>query len=262
MNGSALTGESGVVTGAASGIGRATALRLAGLGANVLAVDINGAGLKETARMAPSTGSVAVFELDLLRPDSGTRLVERATELFSHLDFFFNNAGVEGPRKPLTDISDEEWDDTVAINVTAAFRALRAVVPAMRGKGGRIVNVGSCLGVRGAKNTSVYGTSKAAVASITRVLAAEEAVNGISVNCINAGPIQTELHDRAEASYQPKTADEAPRRGVESMIPLGRLGTPDEIAQVAVFLLSPGIPYLTGAEIAVDGGMTAALFRS
>ena len=262
MSAPSLAGESGVVTGAAGGIGRAAALRLAELGANVLAVDINGPGLKETARMAPPAGRIALLELDLLQPESGTTLVERATELFGHIDFFFNNAGVEGPRKPLSDISDDEWGDTFALNVTAAFRALRAVVPAMRGKGGRIVNIGSCLGVRGAKNTSVYGASKAAVAHITRVLAAEEALNGISVNCINSGPIQTELHDRAEASYRPKTADEAPRRGVESMVPLGRLGTPDEIAQVAVFLLSPGIPYLTGAEIAVDGGMTAALFRS
>lgn len=259
---SAFHGQNGIVTGAANGIGRATALRLAELGANVLAVDIDAAGLEQTVGMAPDTGTISSFELDLLGVDSGDQLIARANESLGRIDFFFNNAGVEGPRKPLTQLTDDEWESVFAINVTACFRTLRAVVPAMREAGGRIVNIGSCLSTVGARNTSSYSASKHAVVGITRCLSAEEAGDGIAVNCITAGPTATALHDRAEASFKPTTAQEQGRRSVESMIPMGRLGTPEEVAELAVFLLSPSIPFLTGATIALDGGMTAALYRA
>lgn len=252
------TGEAGIVTGAASGIGRAVCHRLAELGGRILAVDRDGAALADV--VAATQGQTTALELELTDDDAGDRILAAARRELGAVDFVLNNAGVEGPRRPLCDIQLTEWDATVDVNMRATFITLKALVPEMRERGGRILNMGSCLGTLGAPGTSVYSATKHALVGITRCLAAEEAKHGIAVNCLSPGPTETPLHDRAEADIGAGDADRA-RAMLESMIPAGRYATTEEVAETAVFLLARGHDVLTGATIAIDGGMTAALYR-
>jgi NAD(P)-dependent dehydrogenase (short-subunit alcohol dehydrogenase family) len=250
----------GVVTGAGSGIGRAVATRLAAGGGSVLAVDVDEDAAAETAALARGTsGEIHAHRADVRDPEQVKGYLADARERCGerHLAFFHNNAGVEGVHKTIEDTSEEEWDAILDINLRSAFVALRHAIPAMRAcGGGSILNTASLLSFKAAPGRSDYVVSKHAIVGLTRSAASEVAADGIRVNAICPGPIDTPLMARSERLVNPDDPG-FERRRFEQGTPLGRYGKPKEIAELAAFLLQPGGEYLTGACIAIDGGLSA-----
>jgi NAD(P)-dependent dehydrogenase (short-subunit alcohol dehydrogenase family) len=183
-----------------------------------------------------------------------SEFVARAEQL-GPVSFFFNNAGVEGVHKTIVDTSADEWDRVMAINLRSVFLGLKYVLPAIkRTGGGSIVNTGSILSLKGAVGRSDYVVSKHALIGLTRCAAAEHAIDGIQVNCICPGPIETPLMDRSERLINPDDPG-FERRRLQEATPMARYGRPEEIAETVAFLLSGRVPYLTGAFFAIDGGI-------
>jgi NAD(P)-dependent dehydrogenase (short-subunit alcohol dehydrogenase family) len=251
---------SGVVTGAGSGIGRAVSLLIAAGGGNVLAVDLDEDAARETAeRAAGSPGAIQPHRADVRDPEQVKAYLAASRKRFGerHLAFFHNNAGVEGVHKTIEDTSEAEWDTVLDINLRSAFVALHYAIPAMRARGGgSILNTASLLSFKSAPGRADYTVSKHAIVGLTRTAASEVAGFGIRVNAICPGPIDTPLMARSERLVNPDDPG-SERRRFEQGTPLGRYGRPEEIAEVAAFLLQPGGEYLTGACIAVDGGLSA-----
>ncbi|GAA0915443.1 SDR family NAD(P)-dependent oxidoreductase [Nonomuraea longicatena] len=242
---STLDGKVAIVTGGASGIGRATALLFAREGAKVVVADLDGAGAEAVAEAA---GGVAV-QADVSDPADCERIVRTATETYGGLHVLFNNAGIIR-RTTALDIDVEEWDRVMAVNVRSVFLMCKYAIPAMSG-GGSIVNTGSGWGLKGGGNALSYCASKAAVVNMTRALAIDHAKAGIRVNSVNPGDTDTPmLREEAKqlnedwAAFEKDAADR----------PMGRSGTPDEIAQAVLFLASDAASYITGSALVVDGG--------
>jgi len=251
-----LDGRQALVTGGASGIGRAIALRLADAGADVVVhygSSADQAAEVVTAIEALGRRAVAVGA-DLLDPAATVRLVEAVAEFFGgRLDVVVNNAGHLVGRCPIAEMDDEHWHRVIDVNVTSTFQVCRAAIPLLRaGTDPAIVNMGSVAGHNGGGPGSVaYATAKAAVHGFTRGLAKELAPDRIRVNAVAPGFIgQTPFHD----TFTPPEAREAIVGGV----PLGREGTPDDVADSVVFLASPAAGYLTGVTLDINGGV---LFR-
>jgi NAD(P)-dependent dehydrogenase (short-subunit alcohol dehydrogenase family) len=253
-------GLGGVVTGAGSGIGRSVATRLAAGAGSVLAVDVDEDAAAETAALADGTpGEIHPYRADVRDPEQVKGYLGAARERCGErpLAFFHNNAGVEGVHKTIEDTSEEEWDTILDINLRSAFVALRHAIPAMRAcGGGSILNTASLLSFKAAPGRSDYVVSKHAIVGLTRSAASEVAADGIRVNAICPGPIDTPLMARSERLVNPDDPG-FERRRFEEGTPLGRYGRPEEIAELAAFLLQPGGEYLTGACIAIDGGLSA-----
>lgn len=242
---SALDGKVAVVTGGASGIGRATARLFAQEGAKVVVVDIDGSGAEAVAE---EIGGLAV-QADVSSADDCRRVVETATSTYGGLHVLFNNAGIIR-RTTALDLDVEEWDRVMAVNVRSVFLMCKYAIPAMT-EGGSIVNTGSGWGLKGGGNAISYCASKAAVVNMTRALAIDHAKAGIRVNSVNPGDTMTPmLRDEAKqlgedwAAFEADAADR----------PMGRSGTPDEIAQAVLFLASDAASYVTGSALVVDGG--------
>ncbi|MFI6479168.1 SDR family NAD(P)-dependent oxidoreductase [Nonomuraea sp. NPDC050663] len=234
-----------IVTGGASGIGQATARLLAKDGAHVVVVDIDGEG---AARVAEEIGGLAV-QADVSSPEDCKRVVDTAVERFGGLHVLFNNAGIIR-RTTVLDLDVEEWDRVMAVNVRSVFLMCKYAIPAMT-EGGSIVNTGSGWGLKGGGNAISYCASKAAVVNMTRALAIDHAKAGIRVNSVNPGDTDTPmLREEARqlredwAAFEKDAADR----------PMGRSGTPDEIAQAVLFLASDAASYITGSALVVDGG--------
>jgi NAD(P)-dependent dehydrogenase (short-subunit alcohol dehydrogenase family) len=245
-----------LVTGASSGIGRATALALACEGAAVALVALPGDELDDVTRACRERGANAVAVAgDVTRPGDVEDAFARAEQL-GPVDGVFNNAGVSMV-VPITDTTDEQWDRLVGINLTGSFyvarAAARAMVPRRRGA---IVNTASELALIGEDGYAAYTATKGGILSMTRALAAELAPHGVRVNAVCPGATDTPLL-RAEYATAPDPA--AARREGERSIALGRLGQPEEIAQVVVFLLSDDAAYVTGSHYVVDGGRTSCV---
>ena len=244
-----------IVTGGASGIGLATARRLAQEGARVAVVDR--ADPEEAVGTIVSAGGEAWgIRTDVADEGQVRAMVDAVVSRTPRVDVLVNAAGIGSPRAVTIDeATTAEWHDLCAVNLTGTFLCCRAVIPVMRrGGGGAIVNVASELGLVGSPRSAMYGATKGAVVQLTRALAVDHAPERIRVNCVCPGPVDTPLLRRAVA----RAADpEAKLRTEMSSTLLGRLGRPEEIASVIRFLASDEASFLTGSIVVADGGVTA-----
>ena len=244
-----------IITGAGSGIGRASALKFAREGAKIVAVDIERADVEDAVKDIEAQGAAATaLEGDITGSHDVDRMVSHAVETYGHLDILFNNAGVS-TRGTILEIDESAFDKLFAVNVKGVFLGCKKAIPVMKSQGGGVIlNMASQLGVVGIEGSVLYPATKGAVIQLTRCLALDHASDGIRVNCICPGPIDTPMSRRNRAM----TGDpEAALRDRLAMIPLGRLGTPEEVADVAAFLCSDEAAFITGAAIMADGGWTA-----
>ncbi len=251
-----LSGRSAVVTGAAGGIGRAIVERFLLEGASVTMTQRSiGPGKAMRAQLAREhPGRVAFHAADIRDPASVAGLLDEALERFGALDILCNNAGT-GLLKAVHETSDEEYELVMDTNVRGIFLACRHAVPQMlEGGGGSIVNIGSVAGLVGFENDAIYCASKGAVLALTRQMALDYSSRGIRVNCVCPGFIETEMMERFIDSHP----DPAPvREQITALHPIGRVGRPEEVAAAAAFLASDDASFITGAALAVDGGLLA-----
>lgn len=243
-----LQGRTALVTAAGQGIGRASALALAQAGAAVFATDVNEAALASVAADHPR---ISAFRLDV----TDSAAVEAALARTGPVDVLFNCAGVVH-QGALLDCDERAWDFALNLNVTAMFRMIRAYLPGMVERGrGSIVNMSSVAGaVKGVQNRAAYCASKAAVAGLTRSIAADYVTKGIRCNAVCPGTVESpSLQERMHAQGDYETA----RAAFIARQPMGRLGSPEEIAALVVYLASDAAAYTTGQLHIIDGGWTA-----
>jgi NAD(P)-dependent dehydrogenase (short-subunit alcohol dehydrogenase family) len=245
-----LEGRVVLVTGAASGIGRATAGQLAGMGARVLASDIDAdSGAAAAAALRDAGGDVRFVAGDIAEDDTAAALVAAAVDAFGRLDGAANCAGVGGGHASTHEYPVEMWDRIVGVNLRGTWLAMRAEVPALLGGGGAIVNVASTLGLRGSPNASPYSASKHGVIGLTRTAAIEYAPHGIRVNAVCPGAIDTPMMDETFARFP------GFREMLVGFVPMGRMGSADEVAAAIVWLLSDAASFVTGETLTVEGGL-------
>jgi NAD(P)-dependent dehydrogenase (short-subunit alcohol dehydrogenase family) len=250
--GEALRGKTALITGAASGIGRATAQLFAREGASVVIADLNDTEGQAVEKQILSVGGQAIFEhADVARGSDCERLVERSLEEFGGIHVLVNCAGIIR-RATVLEIAEQDWDQVMAVNVKSIFLLARLVVPIMaRSAGGVIINISSGWGLAGGPRAAAYCASKGAVVQLTKAMAVDHGGQNIRVNCICPGDTDTamlrrEAHQLGED--EERFLREAARR------PLGRVGKPEEVAQAALYLATDASSFVTGTVLVVDGG--------
>ncbi|MBK8439875.1 MAG: SDR family oxidoreductase [Rhodobacter sp.] len=252
-----VSGKVALVTGAAAGIGRATALKFAVEGARVMVSDIDETGGKETASLITANGGEAAFmRADVARSADVSGLISQTVAKFGRLDCACNNAGIEGTIAPFADQTEDNFDRTIAINLKGTFMCLKAEISQMLTQGGgSIVNLASIAGLIGFPGLAAYVASKHGVNGLTKNAALEYAKQGIRVNSVCPGGIDTRMLDSlADQSTGGKMTS---REMMDGLHPMGRIGTPEEVANLIVWLCSDQASFLTGVHVPVDGGYVA-----
>ena len=245
-------GRVALVTGAASGIGKSIALLYAKNRAKVVVSDIDDSGGQEIVEAITNMGGEAIFaHADVSKPDDCMRLVEQALTRYNRLDFACNNAGIGGEQNPVAQLSVEGWNRTLAINLSGVFYCMRHEIEAMlKNGGGSIVNMASILGQVGFAGAAAYVSAKHGVVGLTRTAALEYSKAGIRVNAVGPAFIQTPMIEGV-------TADPSAAQALTAAHPIGRLGQPEEVAELVIWLSSDKASFVTGNYYAADGGYLA-----
>ncbi len=241
-----------IVTGAASGIGRTTAIRFAAEGARVVVADRNRLGSEETVTSIQNDGGDAVFApVDTSKADQVETMVGTAVQRFGRMDILINAAAILIVTPPIAEHSERDWDMMMAVNLRGVFLCCKYAIPAMLDSGGgSIVNIASGSGIQGAGRSTAYGVTKAGVIHLTTMASEQYAPQGIRVNTVSPGPVDTPQFRGSAQSTAKFEANEANH-------PMGRLAQPDEITNALLFLASDEASYVSGENLVVDGGQIA-----
>jgi len=248
-----------VVTGGSNGIGRATAVGFAKRGAKVVIVDRDASGGDATAGIVRQHGGEAIFvQADVTNADAVKAYVDKAVGTFGRIDCFHNNAGIEGKVAPTADYDEAMFDTVMAVNVRGVFLGLKYVLKQMLAQktGGAVVNTASTAGLLGSPGMPAYVASKHAVLGLTKTASGEVARHGIRVNAVCPGPIDTRMIHALEAQLNPANPKSVETR-YQAAIPIGRYGTPEEVANTVLFLCSDLAGNITGAHYVIDGGRSS-----
>lgn len=256
-----LNGKVALVTGAATGIGRAIALAMARNGASVVVNDLTGRGEETRDEITRSGQRTALIHADVSKRDEVNRLISQTETEFGGIDILVGNAGVNTAgeqRRPIHEFAETEWHRVIDIDLHGLFYCCRAAAPGMvRRKQGTIITIASTMGIVPIRMQLSYASAKAAVINFTRSIALELGPHGIRANAVAPGSTLTE--GTRELFYTPEKKELA--ESLLSHVPLGRTGSPEEIANAALFLASPDASYVTGTVLVVDGGWTAGFAR-
>ncbi len=248
-----LDGKTAIITGAASGLGKASAVLLAGEGAKVMLADLNLEVCVAVKNEIEELGGIArCAQVDVTRAEQVESLVETALTSFGGLDVLCNNAGIEGDFADTADFCLESWHRAVDVNLNAVFYGLKYAIPAMlKHGGGSIINTASILGLAAMPQTCAYTATKGAVIQLTKAAALDYAARGIRINALCPGTITSSMYDRM------LSADPGLEEALTDLVPMRRLGTPDEVARFILFLASDDSSFCTGTAYVMDGGRLA-----
>ena len=249
---SSFKGKVALVTGGTSGIGRETAVAFAREGAKIVVSGRREREGQETVDIIKKAGGEAIFvKTDVAKEQDVKAMVEKAVATYGHLDYAFNNAGIEQLPTPLVEQEEETFDQIIDINVKGVWLSMKYEIPQMlKNGGGAIVNTASVAGLIGFPGIPIYIASKHAVLGLTKSVALEYAKSGIRVNAVSPAAIETDMVDR----FVGKMGDA--RQQLAAMHPVGRMGKPEEIADAVIYLCSDKASFITGQSLAVDGGFT------
>lgn len=251
-----LDGRVALVTGAASGLGKASALLFASEGASVVFADMNADGAESAAKEATGAGGQALSQkVDVTALADCQTAVSAAVDRFGRLDIIMTCAGI-GDSGPIGELDAETFNRVLNVNLTGTFLTAKAAWTALSKQGGSIIALGSVAGVIGAPGFSAYGASKAAVIHLMKILAAEGASSKIRANSICPSWIWTPMVERAVQRLMPGAPDEIAQQYFARQAPLGRMGLPEDVANAALYLASDDSAYMTGQAIILDGGIT------
>ena len=253
-----LAGKVALVTGGGSGIGRASVLAFAGKGARVVVIDVDAEGGKETVRLVNETDGEATFiRADVSQAAEVEAMVSQTVEVYGRLDYAHNNAGILEPLTLTADITEETWDKTISINLKGVWLCMKYEIPHMLKQGsGAIVNTSSVAGLAGYSGRPAYCASKHGVVGLTKTAALDYAQQGIRINAVCPGYIGTPMLDQALSEF-PEDQVAAHEAMITGREPIGRMGTPAEVAEAVIWLCSDAASFVTGHAMAVDGGYVA-----